>query len=205
MRPVKNKKGEILLRSRGSLQAAIELAVAEKRSLEGADLRGRDLRCFHLSHALLKGADFREANLRLADFTGADLSGADLRGAKLERCCLSEADLRGAKLDKRSIPTIENIDAKILTALRKRGNFLTQSAWHLCETTHCRAGWAIHLAGRKGAKLEEKLGPATTGALIYAVSRPDQEIPDFYNLDSKAVRRSIRDDARRGRKGRSNV
>lgn len=175
------------------------------KSLEEADLRGRNLRGFILRSARLKGADLRKADLRTADLQDADLRDADLRGARLDQCILSRADLRGAKLDKRSIPMIESLDAKILEALKIRQNKLYQGWWHLCETTHCRAGWAIHLAGRRGARLENKMGSGTAGALIYAVSRPDQKIPDFYGDDAEA-RKSIRDDARRNKaKRRSNV
>jgi hypothetical protein len=39
--------------------------------------------------------------------------------------------------------------------------------WHTCETTHCRYGWAITLAGEPGRVLEGQIGPLTAGALIY--------------------------------------
>jgi hypothetical protein len=29
-------------------------------------------------------------------------------------------------------------------------------SWHTCETTHCIAGWAVHLAGEEGKALEVK-------------------------------------------------
>lgn len=57
-------------------------------ALEGACLRGFDLRRARLGHAMLRGADLREADLR-----GAVLANADLREARLDR-----ADLRGADL-----------------------------------------------------------------------------------------------------------
>ena len=41
-------------------------------------------------------------------------------------------------------------------------------SWHACETTHCRAGWAIHLAGKAGYDLEKKTrDPAIAGRMIF--------------------------------------
>lgn len=59
--------------------------------------------------------------------------------------------------------------------------------WH-CGTTHCRAGWAIHLAGEAGYKLENELGPAVAGALIYQASDPNLErVPDFFANHQEAL------------------
>ncbi len=91
--------------------------------LDGAFLRGADLRSVPLSDCTLMGADLAGANLRggtvenadlrEASMTGvnarqcrlsnsvlegADLSGADLRGADLSNAALRGADLRGADL-----------------------------------------------------------------------------------------------------------
>ena len=43
---------------------------------------------------------------------------------------------------------------------------LDMSDWHKCATTHCMAGWGIHLAGPEGYKLEKAVGPATAGAIL---------------------------------------
>ena len=60
--------------------------------------------------------------------------------------------------------------------------------WHSCETTHCRAGWAVTLAGKAGAELEDQLGTATAATLIYLASDPDLErIPDFHASDDEAM------------------
>jgi len=29
-------------------------------------------------------------------------------------------------------------------------------SWHTCNTTHCRAGWIVHLAGKEGYELEKE-------------------------------------------------
>ena len=110
---------------------------------------------------------------------GLAVKWAYLSGADLSRANLSGADLSGA-------PIIPKIDAAILAAI-EAGGTLDMSAWHTCETTHCRAGWAITLAGEAGAKLEAAYGPAVAGSLIYAASRPDRRIPNFYADDEAAM------------------
>ena len=45
-------------------------------------------------------------------------------------------------------------------------NALEMETWHTCETTHCMAGWAIHLAGEPGKIMEKMLGPELTGLLL---------------------------------------
>ena len=113
-----------------------------------------------------------------ADLRGADLAGANLRGA---------------------IPAVPDIDAAILAAIGDEPARLDMSAWHKCGTTHCRAGWAITLAGEQGAALEANVGPAAAGALISAVSRPTMRVPNFYT-HSDAVMQSLRDDAEAARR-----
>ena len=53
--------------------------------------------------------------------------------------------------------------------------------WHTCDTTHCRAGWVVTLAGEEGKALEEKIGTPAAATLIYLKSDPKIErVPDFY-------------------------
>jgi hypothetical protein len=59
------------------------------------------------------------------------------------------------------------------------------ASWHACATTHCRAGWAITLAGEAGAKLEAHVGPSAAGALIYQASAG--YVPNFYATDAEAL------------------
>ncbi len=42
--------------------------------------------------------------------------------------------------------------------------------WHSCETTHCRAGWVIHLAGEEGYKLEKFFDTCLAAQFIYRES-----------------------------------
>ena len=154
--------------------AVLRDAVLRDADLRGADLSGAVLRGADLSGAVLSGAVLRDADLRGADLRDADLSGADLSGA----------DLSGADLD--SAPVVAGIDAAILAAVRAPGARLNMGDWHTCETTHCRAGWAVHLAGEAGYALEERVGPAAAGALIYAASG-SHPVPNFYATDAEAM------------------
>ncbi len=165
---------------RGADLSSADLRSADLRGadLRGAALRGADLSGADLSGAVLRGADLRNAVLRGADLRGADLSGADLRNAVLRG-----ADLRGAG----TIPVIVNIHQAVYAAASAE-NGLNMSTWHTCDTTHCRAGWVVTLAGAAGSAMEFCLGTAVAAALIYQASDPALErVPDFYCDDARAL------------------
>ena len=62
------------------------------------------------------------------------------------------------------------------------------SDWHICETTHCRAGWVVHLTGAAGKAMERCLGTPAAAALIYIKSDPKLErVPDFYASKKDAL------------------
>ncbi|TVQ34031.1 MAG: pentapeptide repeat-containing protein [Phycisphaeraceae bacterium] len=163
-------------------------------NLRYANLRYANLRYANLRYADLSDADLRYANLRYANLRYADLSYANLRYANLRYANLSDADLRYADLSYADLsdaklsgaPILTDIDAKILAAIRDGGE-LRMSDWHACETTHCRGGWAIHLAGDAGRALEKEYGSGAAAALIYAASRPGKRLPDFYANDEDAM------------------
>lgn len=98
--------------------------------------------------------DGKRLVLRDAVLTGADLQGADLQGA----------DLRGALGLPIAADAQERLRAVATAALQP--NALEMETWHACETTHCMAGWAIHLAGEPGEIMEKMLGPEVTGLLL---------------------------------------
>ena len=154
-------------------------------NLSGADLSGADLIGAYLSGADLRGANLRGANLSGADLSSADLSGAYLSGAKLDGADLSLANLSGV-IGLPDAPVIAGIDAAILAAIEAGGE-LDMCRWHTCETTHCRAGWAITLAGERGKELERLYGPSMAGALIYHASDPDRPIPDWLASNEAAM------------------
>ena len=125
-------------------------------------------------------ADLTGANLSEAYLSGADLSGADLSGASL-----SGANLSGA-IGLPPAPAIPHIDAAILAAIARDGCRLEMAVWHECDTTHCRAGWAIHLAGEAGYALERRFGASVAGALIYSASRP-RPVPNWFASSDEAL------------------
>ena len=183
---------EIRHKTTNVILLTVEGNYRRETNLRGADLREADLRRADLGWADLGWADLRRADLHGTDLREADLRGADLRGADLRG-----ADLCGANMG--NIPIVPNIDATMLAAIEANKitgkNGLKMSQWHgskcnetnWCETTHCRAGYAICLAGKAGFELERRVGPETAGALIYAVSSPENPIPNFYATDEEAM------------------
>lgn len=67
------------------------------------------------------------------------------------------------------VPKIENID-KVVYEACSQPNALNMNDWHTCDTTHCRAGWVVHLAGKAGKELELFHNTALAAQLIYAES-----------------------------------
>jgi len=176
--------------------ADLSRAALSGADLSGADLRGADLRGANLSDADLRGAALSGAYLSRADLSDAYLSGADLRRADLSDAYLSGADLRGADLRGANLsraalsgavlpecPSVEDLCEKILQTVPDGG--LNMESWHTCGTTHCLAGWAVHLAGEEGVKLEKELGANAAGALIWHASIG--KIPNFYSSNKEAI------------------
>ena len=114
----------------------------------------------------------------------AVLRGADLRGAVLRGAVLRDADLsRGLS----GVPFIKDIHQTVYAAASKPG-CLDMSSWHYCETTHCRAGWVVTLAGEGGKALEWAMGTPAAAAMIYLKSDPSiEKIPDFYADNDDAL------------------
>jgi len=140
--------------------------------------------------------------LILADLSGADLSGADLSGADLSDADLSGAPDTSGPFSERQkkkyatrmeqyrakypgAPVIDNLDAKIAQIVDGGSGTLEMNQWHACSTTHCRAGWAITLAGESGQDLEQQYGPHRAGVILYAVSTG--RIPSFYTSNDNAI------------------
>lgn len=153
-------------------------------SMVGADLVGANLAMARLVDADLAGSDLTEANLAGADVRGAYVAGASLADAYIgefdeysaksyQHTGSPAAYLRRAERYRRrhpEVPVIPELDKRILDAVRSGGGKLDMSLWHTCETTHCRAGWAIVLAGDAGRALELHYGPAVAGRMIYLAS-----------------------------------
>ena len=67
------------------------------------------------------------------------------------------------------VPKIENID-KVVYEACNQPNALDMERWHTCETTHCRAGWVVTLAGKAGKELEAFHNTLLAAQLIYLES-----------------------------------
>jgi hypothetical protein len=61
------------------------------------------------------------------------------------------------------------------------------SNWHQCETTHCRAGWTVHLAGEAGYALEKFHNTALAAQLIYRESGSPINPCRFYDTNEHAI------------------
>src|SRR6201992_1449999 len=184
-------------------------------NLAGANLAGANLADANLADANLADAYLARAHLAGAYLAHATLAGATLAGASLARANLAGAYLadarglaqsvppdpvepyvyggatkdypaRAAKFRQRhpDVPIVEKLDRKILAAIEQGGR-LNMSQWHSCSTTHCRAGWAIALAGDAGRKLEAEVGPHRAGFLIYGCSTG--RIPHFFDTNERAL------------------
>jgi len=73
------------------------------------------------------------------------------------------------------IPVIEGVHSKVYDAVTQPAA-LDMGSWHTCETTHCRAGWVVTLAGEAGKKLEAFHNTDLAARLIYAASDPGFQI-----------------------------
>jgi hypothetical protein len=190
----------------GANLAGADLAGADLAGayLEGANLDGADLAGADLAGADLAGANLEGAYLAGADLAGAYLAGADLAGARnkpdlsthlepkepyVRKAPSASARLESARQYRErnpKVPVVEHLDTKILDAVSSPGNALDMATWHTCETTHCRGGWAIHLAGPAGYALEERLGSVEAAArAIYRASTG--RVPHFYATNSRAL------------------
>ncbi len=116
------------------------------------------------------------ANLADANLADADLAGAvGLAGPTTPQ---------PAPLD---VPVIPRIHSTLLAAITQKGCKLDMNQWHGCETTHCRAGWVVTLAGEKGKALEDKVGTPRAASLIYRASDPGCRVPHWYATDERAM------------------
>lgn len=59
--------------------------------------------------------------------------------------------------------------------------------WHTCRTTHCRAGWVVHLAGEAGYELERFYTTALAAQLIYKASGYEINPAKFYDDNESAL------------------
>ena len=86
-----------------------------------------------------------------------------------------------------AIPVIPDIHKAILAAVDQPACKLDMRDWHQCETTHCRAGWVVHLAGKAGYELEEQTSTLFAAQQIYKASGYEISPCRFFDVDEIAM------------------
>lgn len=152
-------------------------------NLKFADMTSANLQGVNLCGANLEGATLTDVNLHESDLRYANLYGADLSGADLIRADLIGANLKGAVLrgthmgggykpidpDIFGITPDPELPRKVAQSILNAPSTLNMDHWHLsrsCGTSHCLAGWAIHLSGAAGYALEKATSPSVAGAML---------------------------------------
>jgi len=162
---------------RYSSDIAFEVEIGEEhKNKSSRDQRGEAIKKAIKEKLNLSGSDLRDS-----DLSGSDLSGSDLRDSNLSGSDLRDSNLRG-------VPFIKDIHQTVYSAASVPPEALDMSTWHKCETTHCRAGWVVTLAGEGGKALEWAMGTAAAAAIIYIKSDPKiEKIPNFYASNEDAL------------------
>jgi hypothetical protein len=70
-------------------------------------------------------------------------------------------------------------------------NTLEMGDWHTCETSHCRAGWVVHLAGDAGIELEEQTSTCFAAMQIYKKSSDIRVSPTRFFEDNDTAMKDI--------------
>ena len=92
--------------------------------------------------------------------------------------------------DNLHIPKIENLNQKVSDATNEDES-LKMSDWHTCNTTHCWAGWIVHLAGEAGYELARKTSDEFAGMMIYKESNGESISPVNFYLGNKEAKAKI--------------
>ena len=117
-------------------------------------------------------------NTRIKSLGGLASVGGDLK--------LPEGYIDGGALPP-DVPVIPDIHRAVYAAAGAPGA-LDMTDWHTCDTTHCRAGWVVTLAGEAGAELERRWGTPAAAAFIYGASDPSMDrIPDWTADEGEAL------------------
>jgi len=89
-------------------------------------------------------------------------------------------------------PVIPNIHQAVLDAASGEGA-LNMADWHTCDTTHCRAGWVVFLAGEAGLDLEKRTSTLFAALMIYKASSPIKVSPTrFFESNAVAMKDMVR-------------
>lgn len=103
--------------------------------------------------------------------------------------CLRCAGCTGCTGDSKSaftVPVVPDIHKAVFAAVSVPGA-LNMGKWHTCDTTHCRAGWVVTLAGDAGKELEKKTSTLFAAMQIYKASGYAISPNRFYDDDKTAM------------------
>jgi len=81
---------------------------------------------------------------------------------------------------------IQDIHKRVYESASQPGA-IDMSRWHKCGTTHCRAGWVVHLAGEEGYALERFHNTVLAAQLIYRSSGYEISPARFYDNNEDAL------------------
>lgn len=138
----------------------------------------------------LRHVTIKHTNLFGVEMARVDMSDVTLRDTGMEGVAMTDVTFEGIPL-----PVVPNIDKVILDLIEKNLAHLDMNTWHSkCGTAHCRAGFAVKLAGKAGTYLELQVGTYLAGCFVYGGSRPGIPIPDFFESTKEALA-SIKEDA----------
>ena len=92
-------------------------------------------------------------------------------------------DARAGVFDAPALPEIHHA---VLRAAARATDSLDMKTWHTCDTTHCRAGWVVKLAGAHD--LEILTCTPLAALAIYHVSSPIKvPLSAFFVSDEEAL------------------
>jgi uncharacterized protein YjbI with pentapeptide repeats len=137
--------------------ANLTRAIMTDVTLEDAILIDVILKDANLTRAIMIDVILKDANLTRAIMTDANLTRAIMIDVILTR-----ADLTGTKTD---YQIEDGLLQKVAQAALASDDALDMRYWHTCDTTHCIAGWACHLA-ENGKEIERKYGTQVAGLLL---------------------------------------
>ena len=83
-------------------------------------------------------------------------------------------------------PIVENIHQKVYDAANAP-DALDMNTFHSCGTKHCRAGWALHLAGEQGYKLEAHTDSVFAAMMIFKTSSPNVPVSPVRFFEDNAT------------------
>lgn len=145
-------------------------------------------------------SELRKISPELKAILAAHAKWRETEGAEGARADLRDADLRDAKNvpanidatakprhEENDVPLVERINTQILGVVDGDAatGKLEMSHVHICATTHCMAGWAVHLAGEAGYALERKIGWDHAARLIFR--KAGSRVPHFHANNERAL------------------